>query len=271
MIYVNKIKYHCDDIPGHGILEDTRVNGIIMIQFQPIKNIRWVVNINAVAFFVQFVVNPTTLSVLILWVVWNVLFTSKNRVFLIMLCHFYFFHWKWRKMICRNVSKIVLMWSVMWMSVNCLTFSGKYFKHVKEENKQYPIGRSCYSKRDCLGWRSEKFGLPLQNESILDRIRHFGLEQTTFGSVKEFKQLPGFFDVQRTYYSLNTWDLIKPPHYDGAWLYTYTPPPHSQTESPDWPWFSCRSGEDWSNHISISQSPRCFMARKFTLKIYSSR
>ena len=76
-----------------------------------------------------------------------------------------------------------------WLIVGCLTSSGIYFMHIQDENKLTinTIDRS-WNNRGQLGWWSGKFGLPLENEGILDRDRNFALQQATYGPLKEFLQ-----------------------------------------------------------------------------------
>ena len=81
------------------------------------------------------------------------------------------------------------LYLVDWLIVGCLASSGKYFMRIQDENKFTinTIGRSCHN-RGHLGWWSGKFGLPLENEGILDRDRNFALQQVTYGPLKELLQ-----------------------------------------------------------------------------------
>ena len=76
-----------------------------------------------------------------------------------------------------------------WLIVGCLMSSGKYFMHIQDKNKFTinTIGRSSHN-RGHLGWWSGKFGLPLENEGILDRDRNFALELVTYGPLNELLQ-----------------------------------------------------------------------------------
>ena len=67
--------------------------------------------------------------------------------------------------------------------------SRKYFMHIQDENKFTinTVGRSCHN-RGYLGWWSGKFGLPLENEGLLDWDRNFALQQATYGPLKELLQ-----------------------------------------------------------------------------------